>query len=60
MGGGYRRGGEGNMFNRGGAQRGPRRDLNTMDIDRGKRGDKTCYVCEKWGHMAKNYITVVL
>ena len=48
------------MFNRGGAQRGPRRDLNTIDIDRGKREDKTCYVCEKWGHMAKNYITVVL
>ena len=60
MGGGYRRGGEGNMFNRGGAQTGPRRDLNTIDIDRGKREDKTCYVCEKWGHMAKNCITVVL
>jgi len=34
------------MFNRG-AQTGPRRDPNTMDIDRGKGGDRTCYVCGK-------------
>ena len=54
MGGGYRGGGGGNMFNRGGAQTGPRRDPNTMDIDRGKGGDRTCYVCGKWGHIAKN------
>ena len=59
-GGGYSGGGEGNMFNRGGAQMGPKRNPNTMDIDRGKGGDRTCYVCGKWGHMAKNYITVVL
>jgi len=53
-GGGYKGGGEGNMFNRGGAQTGPRRDPNAIDIDRGKGGDRTCYVCGKWGHMAKN------
>ena len=53
-GGGYRGGGGGNMFNRGGAQTGPRRDPNAMDIDKGKGGDRTCYVCGKWGHMAKN------
>ena len=50
---GYRGGGGRNMFNRGGAQTGPRRDPNAMDIDRGKGGDRTCYVCGKWGHMAK-------
>ena len=33
---------------------GPRRDPNTMDIDRGNKGDRTCYVCGKWGHMARN------
>jgi len=44
MGGGYR----------GGAQMGPRKDPNAMEVDRGKRGDRTCYVCRKWGHMAKN------
>ena len=54
MEGGYRGGEEGNMFNRGGAQTGPRRDPNTMDIDRGKGRDRTCYVCGKWGHIAKN------
>jgi len=37
-GGGYKGGGEGNMFNRGGAQTGPRRDPNAMDIDRGREG----------------------
>jgi len=47
MEGGYREGGEGNTFNRGGTQVGPRRDLNAMDIDRGREGDKTCYVCGK-------------
>jgi len=52
--GGYREEGGGNTFNRGGTQVGPRRDLNTMDIDRGRGGDRTCYVCGKWGHMAKN------
>jgi len=53
MGGGYR-GGEGNILNRGGAQMGPRRDPNAMDVDRGREGDKTCYICRKWDHMAKN------
>ena len=48
--GGYRRRG-GNM---GGAQAGPRRDPNAMDVDRGREEDRTCYVCRKWGHMAKN------
>ena len=55
IGGGYREGGEGNTFNRGRTQMGPRRDPNTMDIDRGRGGNRTCYVCGKWGHMAKNY-----
>jgi len=53
-GGRYRRGGEGNPTNRGGAQMGPRRDPNAMDVDRGRGRDRTCYVCGKWGHMAKN------
>jgi len=26
---------------------GPRRDPNAMDIDRGKEGDRTCYICGK-------------
>ena len=52
--GGYRGGEEGNMFNRGGTQMGPRRDPNAMDINRGGRGDRICYVCGKWGYMAKN------
>jgi len=25
-----------------------------MDIDGSRGGDRTCYVCGKWGHMAKN------
>jgi len=33
---------------------GPRRDPNAMDVDRGRGGDRMCYVCRKWGHMAKN------
>jgi len=53
-GGGYRGGEGGNISNRGGAQMGPRRDLNAMDVDRGRRGDRTCYMCGKRGHMAKN------
>ena len=51
--GGYR-GGEENMFNREETQVSPRRDPNAMDIDRGRGGDRTCYMCGKWGHMAKN------
>jgi len=51
--GGNREGG-GNMFNRGGYQPGPRRDPNAMDVDRRRGGDKTCYHCGKFGHMARN------
>jgi len=54
MGEGYRGGGGGNMLNRGGAQMGPRRDPNAMDVNRGKGRDRTYYVCGKWGYMAKN------
>jgi len=54
MGRGYRGRGGGNMSNRGGAQTDPRRDPNAMDVDKGRRGDRTCYVYRKWGHMAKN------
>ena len=43
-----------NMLNRRGTQIGPKRDPNVMDIDRGKGGDRTCYVYGKRGHMAKN------
>ena len=43
--GGYRGEGEGNTFNRERTQVGPRRDLNVMDIDRGRGGDRICYVC---------------
>jgi len=35
-------------------QMGPRRDLNAMDMDKGKGGNRTCYMCGKWNHMAKN------
>jgi len=35
-------------------QTGPRRDPNAMDVDKGREGDRTCYICRKWGHMAKN------
>ena len=54
MGGGYRGGGGGNTSNREEAQMGPRRDLNAMDVDRERGGNRTCYICRKWGHMAKN------
>jgi len=54
-GGGYRGGGGGNTTNRGEAQTDPRRALNAMDVDRGREGDRTCCMCGKWGHMAKNY-----
>ena len=47
-GGGYRGGGGGgNTSNRGGVQMDPRRDPNTMDVDRGRGGDRMCYVCGK-------------
>ena len=50
--GGYR--GEGNIVNRGENQLGPWRNPNAMDFNRGKGGDRTCYHCRKWGHMAMN------
>jgi len=43
---GYRKGGE-NISNRRGNQLGPRRDSNTIDIDRGREKDRTCYVCRR-------------
>jgi len=46
-GGGYRGEGKGNMFNRGGTQVDPRRDPNTIDIDKGRGGDRICYMCGK-------------
>jgi len=53
-GGGYRgRGGESTLDRRGG-QMGPRRDPNAINIDRGREGDRICYVCGKWSYMAKN------
>jgi len=33
---------------------GPRRDPNTMDVDRGRGGDRMCYHCGKFGQMAWN------
>jgi len=54
MGGEYRGRGGGSTLDRGGGQTGPRKDPNAMDIDRGRGRDRTCYVCGKWGHMAKN------
>ena len=54
MGGGYRGRKGGSTLDRGGGQTGPRRDPNAIDIDRSRGGDRTCYVCGKWGHMAKN------
>jgi len=49
---GGNRGGGGNTFNRGGYQTGPQRDPNAMDVDRGRGGDRMCYHCGKFGHMA--------
>ena len=51
---GENRKGGGNIFNRGGYQMGPQRDPNAMDVDRGRGGDRTCYHCGKFGHMARN------
>jgi len=36
-------------------QQGLERDPNAMNIDRGREEDKTCFVCGKWGYIAKNY-----
>jgi len=52
----YRGEGErGNMLNRGGTQTGPRRNPNTMNIDRKKGENRTCYICGKWDYIAKNH-----
>lgn len=42
---GYRR--EQSVLNWERNQMGPRRDLDAMDMDRGKEGDKICYICRK-------------
>ena len=47
--GGTYRGG-GNIAN----QTGPWRDPNAMDVNREKGGDRKCYYCRGWGHMARN------
>jgi len=49
--GGNRRG-RGNMFSRGENQTSPWRDPNAMDVNGGREGDRICYHCEKFGHMA--------
>jgi len=50
---GENRGAGGNTF-REGYQTGLWRDSNAMDVDRGRGGDRTCYHCRKFGHMAWN------
>ena len=30
------------------------RDPNAIDVDRGRGGDRICFICRKWGHIAKN------
>jgi len=49
----------GNPFNRGGTQIGPRRDPNTIDINRERGGDKMCYIYGKWGHIVKTLDLIV-
>jgi len=44
----------GNTFHKGRYQPGPRRDPNAMDVNRGIGGDRKCYHCGKFGHMAQN------
>jgi len=44
----------GSLFNRGGNQSGPWRDPNAMDVNRGTGGDRRCYHCGNFGHMAWN------
>ena len=44
----------GGNISKGGNQTGPQRDPNAMDVDRGREGDRTCYHCGKFGHMARN------
>jgi len=51
---GENRGGGGNMFNREGYQMDSQRDPNAMDIDRGMGGDRKCYHCGRFDHMARN------
>jgi len=50
---GENRGARENTF-RGEYQTGPQRDPNAMDVNRGRGGDRTCYHCGKFGHMARN------
>jgi len=33
---------------------GPRRDPNAMEVDKEKGGNRICYICRKWGYIAKN------
>jgi len=33
---------------------GPRRDPNAIDVNREMEGDRKCYYCGKFGHMARN------
>ena len=35
-------------------QLGLARDPNAIDVDRGRGGDRICFICRKWGHIAKN------
>jgi len=44
----------GNIFNKRGYQLGPWRNPNIMDVNRGTEGDRKCYHCGKFGHMARN------
>jgi len=30
------------------------RDSNAIDINRGREGDRTCFMYRKWGYIAKN------
>ena len=34
---------------------GPQRNPNAMDVNREMGGDRRCYHCRKFGHMARNY-----
>jgi len=33
---------------------GPQKDPNTIDVDRRSGGDRKCYYCGGFGHMARN------
>jgi len=51
---GGNRGGGGNIFSREGNQMGPQRDPNAMDVNRGRKGNRMCYHCGKFGHMCQH------